>query len=250
MALVHLYLALTPLSGRQILPEECLQLGRLHLIGLLVGLVVSSVFGQDLEHHWLGLWLQLLWARLQLLLLKLLWLLLWAIQFDDLSSFHCVAAGTSRQSIVAAPQAVQGSTNIRWSSIFDKVYTGLVPHLLFNGQTLLLQNSCIHLPLQHVDIQCILRRQLLGSERKKISFRGANEDHLLWWGNRLGQLPCCLQLRTLILFRRSAVAEVFRGQWGMRGKDIPAGRQIIVVQLGKGMVEAQKERKYLGGKGG
>lgn len=37
----------------------------------------------------------------------------------------------------------------------------------------------------------------------------------------------------------------------MRGKDIVVGRQIIVVQLGKGMVEAQKERKYLeGGKGG
>lgn len=231
------------------MPEECLQLGRLHLIGLFVGLVVSSVFGQDLEHHRLGLWLHVLWPRLQLqlvLYLKLLLLLLWGIQLDDLSSFHCVAAGASRKSIVAAPQAVQSSTNISWSSIFDEVYTGLVSHLLLNGQTLLLQSSCIHLPLQHVDIQCILRSQLLGSECKEIRLRCANEDHLLWWGNRLGQLPCCLQLRTLILLRRSAVAEVFRGQWGMLSKDIPAGRQIIVVQLGKGMVEAQKERKYLG----
>lgn len=235
------------------MPEECLQLGRLQLVDLLVGLVVGSVLGQDLEYHRLGLW-QLLRPRHSLLQLQLLLLVLQRIQFDDIGSLQGMAASASGQSIIATPQAVQGTTDIRWSAILDEVYTRLVAQLLLNGQTLLFQSSCIHLPLQHIDIQGIMRRQLLGSQRKEISLRCADEDHLLWWCNRLGQLSGCLQLRTLILLlRRCAVAEVFRGPWRRRRRrsvDIAAGRQIIVVQfLGKSMAEAQKEPKSLRGKG-
>lgn len=171
MALVHLYLALTPLGRWQILPEKCLQLGRLQLVDLLVGLVVGSVLGQDLEYHRFGL-TQLLWAWHHLLLLQ-------RIQLDDLGSLQGMAASASGQSIIAAPQAVEGPTDIRRRAILDEVYTRLMAQLLLNGQTLLLQSSCIHLPLQHIDIQGIMRRQLLGCQRKEISLRCADEDHLL-----------------------------------------------------------------------
>lgn len=177
-----------------------------------MSLVVCAVPGQDLEHH--GIWLRWAWR--------------W-VEANDIGCFHGVVVASARQLLVFTSQAVYGSTYIGGRAIFDKVNAGLEAQLLLNGGPLLLQSRCIHLPLEHINIQSIVCRQLLGCQRKDIRLWIAYEDHLLRRRKRLGKLASGLQRQTLIVLRWRTVAEIFRGERATYGICI-TGWQVGVVQ--------------------